>query len=90
MSFLYTVPAVVQHDGRTATYRLYLQKQPGTRAIPWKVRIVLPPGARVLSLQVDDKSAEVEGGDQVEVITDLRRDREIMVRFQIESPEDEP
>ena len=90
VSFLYALPAVVRRDGSAATYRLYLQTQPGTRAIPWKVKIVPPAQARALSLEVDGKATGVDAGAGVEVATDLRHDREIVLRYRLESPEETP
>ena len=44
----YLLPAgIVTHQGKTSTYRLLLQKQAGTAAIPLQLSLALPAGARL-------------------------------------------
>ena len=57
-------------------YRLYVQKQPGTRAHPLTLHFELPEGATITSLTLDGKV--VIAGD---VMTDLRTDRVIELTF---------
>ncbi len=47
--FLYTTPPLVRAEGGHHTYRLLLQKQPGTIGDAVSVQVTLPPGARLLS-----------------------------------------
>jgi hypothetical protein len=59
-------------------YRLKVQKQPGTRAVPITIRIQLPEGATVIQAP---PGATVEG-TLVLFQTDLRLDRQIEVLYQ--------
>lgn len=47
--FEYDLPTVVRDVGGEKQYTLVVQKQPGTDAIPVKVVVTLPPGARLIS-----------------------------------------
>ena len=48
----YLLPSsVVTWDGMQHVYRLFVQKQPGTLALPCKVEVVLPPGSEVVLSQ---------------------------------------
>ena len=79
LEFQYRVPGVVEvHEDGLHVYRLYIQKQPGTRGSPLKVDIDLPNNIEVLSLTVDGKEREFGP-----VETDLRVDREIVVTYQL-------
>jgi hypothetical protein len=61
-------------DGRTQ-YRLRVQKQPGSEAVPLVVQVALSPGAELMS-------AQPHGLGQPEgAATDLRTDREFEVLF---------
>jgi predicted metal-dependent hydrolase len=88
LSFAYVAPAVVRPDGRPSgrvergvhEYRLFLQKQPGTAAVPWHLRIVLPEGARVLSVELD---GEARHASDIDLSMDLGRDREVVVRYRL-------
>jgi hypothetical protein len=53
-------------------YRLRMQKQPGTEAVPLQVEILLPPSAEVV---------EAEPADLPAASTDLRTDREFEIAF---------
>lgn len=81
ITFVYITPEVVQDRPDGQLYRLYLQKQPGTRAIPVTIRLRLPPGAEVLSVELDGTAA-VESG-ALELTTDLRTDRQLTVRYRL-------
>ncbi len=59
-------------------YELYIQKQPGTKAVPLSVDFELPTGAEIRSLRLDGES--VSGSD---IVTDLRTDRVIELTFEI-------
>jgi hypothetical protein len=76
--FDYQLPASVlerRADGRVS-YRLRVQKQPGTGAVPLEVEVALPPGADV----VQARPAALAPGQPV--MTDLRTDREVEILFQ--------
>ncbi len=75
-------PTVVQVDAETGlvTYRLHLQKQAGTLAIPVELTIQLPAGSQIQS--VLPKSATFENG-QIRLNTDLRLDRFLEIVFSI-------
>lgn len=60
-------------------YRLYIQKQPGTEAVPLRVQIVLPPDT--LSATTSTPGAQVNGS-VLEYEGDLSLDREIVVTYQ--------
>ncbi len=47
--FEYTLPKVVQETSEGLQYTLYLQKQPGTDALPATIAITLPAGGRLIS-----------------------------------------
>jgi hypothetical protein len=76
VEFFYESEAVVDtiEDG-WSRYRLYLQKQPGTKAIPLRLNVGLPPGAVVHSTTLDGKPVTLP------LHTDLRTDRVIEVQF---------
>ena len=80
LSFDYLAPAVVRVESGVHEYRLSLQKQPGTEAVPWSLRIVPPEGARVLSVELD---GETRHASEIELSTDLGRDREVVVRYRL-------
>ena len=79
LDFQYRVPRVVEeHGDGLRVYRLYIQKQPGTRAFPIKVNIHLPDNVEVMSMTLDGKQR-----DFGPIETDLRVDREIVVTYQL-------
>lgn len=78
LSFHYTVPDVVQAAEGVQEYHLLLQKQPGTRATPVTVRVQLPQGSRLLTVDLD---GEPLTADPLAITTDLRVDREITIRY---------
>ncbi len=76
LSFTYVVPSALDTSQNPFTYRLVVQKQPGTAAIPLRIRVEPPNWAEVVSLELDGKP--VESGS-LEVSTDLRVDRTLAV-----------
>jgi hypothetical protein len=82
-SFKFGLPATVlsSPEGRPGelSYRLHVQKQPGTLAVPLTIRIHLPNGATPRSVPentlVQDQNLLIE--------TDLRTDVEIVVTFTV-------
>jgi hypothetical protein len=81
LAFAYELPHCVlaQDAGGLVSYRLSVQKQPGTGEVPLRVEIALPPGAQV----VDATPAALlsPGGTLLPVATDLRTDREFLVVY---------
>lgn len=76
VEFHYRSDGVVEQlDGGWKRYRLYIQKQPGTRAIPLTMQLRLPPGADVRSVTVNGVEAELS------IETDLLVDRTVEVIF---------
>jgi hypothetical protein len=78
LAFTYAVPAVVDMSANFHEYRLFVQKQPGTLAIPFTVTIHPPPGLRIVSSELDGQELE---GKPNRIVTDLREDREVVVRY---------
>lgn len=76
IEFFYESDNVVEtlEDG-WQRYRLYVQKQAGTEAIPLRVDIGVPAGASVRSMTVDGKPSGLP------IQTDLRTDRLIEIEF---------
>ncbi len=88
ISFSYVAPSVVTTIPASREYRLFIQKQPGTSAIPLRVRVEPPEGTRVLSVEMDGSAEGASigrstGGDAVEISTDLSQDRELVVRYKL-------
>jgi hypothetical protein len=79
VAFHYITPGVAELGGATSQYRLFIQKQPGTGAIPLSLRLSLPEGAKPVSLELDGKQV---AGDSLDVETDLSRDREVVLVYQ--------
>ncbi len=71
-------PGIVVREGEIWRYHLLAQKQSGTGAIPLRVMLTLPPGARIVSASPDP--AEVTG-DVVAFALSLATDREIDISF---------
>lgn len=81
VEFRYRSEGVVdQLDDGWQRYRLYVQKQPGTGAIPLTVRLNLPADAEVRSTTLDGHKTSTT------IATDLRVDRTIEVIFHIAHP----
>lgn len=82
LTFVYEVPGVARRTARGGwEYRLYWQKQPGTRALPVRVTVWGPEGAEGGALLVD---GHPRGSLGETVVTDLEEDREIVVRYERE------
>lgn len=77
ISFTYLVPAVLDTSQNPFTYRLLIQKQPGTAAIPLQIRVKPPHWAKEVSLELDGTPVE---SPQRQVNTDLTVDRTLVVR----------
>jgi hypothetical protein len=60
------------------SYRLVVQKQPGTLAVPLRLQIQLPAGAEVLSAEPNGEQV----GDSWLATLDLRTDLALILRFQ--------
>ena len=81
--FRYRLPAaVLTHDAQGWHYRLKIQKQPGTDAIPLTMTLRLPPGASLLA-SAPDSTASGDGAFSFALRLD--RDQTIDVRFSISS-----
>jgi hypothetical protein len=78
VTFRYLVPSVADMSGSPYEYRLFAQKQPGTLAIPLSVTIHPPPGLKIVSTELDGEELE---GKPNRIVTDLRVDREVVVRY---------
>jgi hypothetical protein len=78
LAFKYTVPLVVKASEDFHEYRLFVQKQPGTRAIPLTITVHPPPGWKIVSTEFDGEELE---GKPNRIVTDLREDREVVVRY---------
>ncbi len=74
----YLSPSVAVSDGDGHEYRLLVQKQPGTRAIPLTITVEVPPGMEIRASALDGKPLESATG---RIVTDLRQDRELVVRY---------
>jgi hypothetical protein len=79
VAFRYVTPGVAELGDKTARYRLFIQKQPGTGAVPLSLRFSLPEKAKLVSIDLDGKRVD---GNGLEVQTDLSRDREIVLTYQ--------
>jgi hypothetical protein len=81
MSFRFALPAgilEVQPGSGQFIYRLLVQKQPGTLAVPITIRVVLPANAIIETLS---SGAGIQGDGSILVQTDLRTDREFEIVF---------
>jgi hypothetical protein len=78
IAFTYAVPSVVDMTTNPYAYRVLVQKQPGTRSIPLTVTIDAPPGWKIVSTELDGEELE---GESNRIVTDLREDREVVVRY---------
>jgi hypothetical protein len=78
LTFSYTVPAALDTSQDPFVYRLLVQKQPGTAAVPLRIKVQAPRWARPVSLELDGQPAPL---DSLGLETDLRRDRKLVVRL---------
>jgi hypothetical protein len=79
VTFEYDTPGVVRRTGSDIRYRLDIQKEAGTDAIPLRVTARPPAGASSVSLWLDGK--QVQGNV---LASDLRTDRTVEVRYRIQ------
>ena len=79
LAFTYTAPLVVEMSEDSHEYRLLVQKQPGTRAIPLTVTIDPPPGWKIVSTELDGEELDDKPN---RIVTDLLEDREVVVRYE--------
>jgi hypothetical protein len=79
LAFTYAVPSAANVSENSHEYRLYVQKQPGTRAILLTVTVHPPPGLRIASTELDGQELE---GRPNQIVTDLLEDREVVVRYE--------
>ncbi len=76
--FVYQTPGVVRaEDDGMLHYRLHIQKQAGTNALPLQLNLALSNGAELVDVRIDGVST----GGSATVSTDLRTDRELDVSF---------
>lgn len=80
LTYRHSTAGAVQNAGGVYEYRLYLQKQSGTSAIPIALAVRLPEGATLTSATLDGSPVERTNA----ILTDLSRDREIVVRYRLE------
>jgi hypothetical protein len=78
--FDYDLPVVVTTEGGHWRYTLVLQKQSGTDALPVKVRLTLPPGARWLPGRASPRPM-LQSGTSLEFDVSLDVDRQVQVDF---------
>jgi hypothetical protein len=79
MVFQYQLPPeTLEREGSTTVYRLVVQKQPGTVAVPLRLAVTLPSDAEVLSTS-PAASSLIDG--QAVLETNLLVDREFEVAF---------
>ncbi len=79
LTFVYRVPEVVQLRDGQRQYRLYIQKQAGTMAVPLHIDIALPPGAQLREVTLNGQTLEK---GTLSIDTDLRVDRELSIQFE--------
>jgi hypothetical protein len=78
LTFTYTVPAALDTSQDPFVYRLLVQKQPGTAAVPLRVKVEAPRWAEAVSLELDGQPVAL---DSLGLETDLRQDRTLVVRL---------
>ena len=78
LTFSYTVPAVLDTSQDPFVYRLLVQKQPGTAAVPLRIKVEAPSWAEAVSLELDGEPVAL---DSLGLQTDLRQDRTLVVRL---------
>ena len=79
LGYRYTTPGTIRLEDGLLVYRLYVQKQSGTGAIPVRLRLTLPAGASLHSVELDGEP--VASLDDIE--TDVGEDRELIVRYEL-------
>ena len=77
--FEYALPgSIVRSQGEKSEYVLTLQKQPGTRAVALRVRLLLPAGAEV---QTSEPELTQVSGSVLEYTSTLEVDRTVRVTW---------
>jgi hypothetical protein len=81
LAYHYRLPASVLESTPEGLvrYRLRLQKQPGTVAVPFQLEVRLPPGAELVTASPAG-ALSMEGG-VLSASMDLRRDRTVEIVF---------
>ena len=80
VTFRHSTSGLLAVDGDAYEYRLYVQKQSGTSALPVTIALRLPDGAMLASASLDGEPVERISG----IATDLGRDRELVVRYRLD------
>ncbi|MEX1254307.1 MAG: DUF4012 domain-containing protein [Dehalococcoidia bacterium] len=80
LRFRYETPGVVKERDGYLEYRMHIQKQSGTGAIPFRLRLTLPRGATLRNAELDGEPIESLGA----IETDLQEDRELVVQYELE------
>ena len=80
LGFRYTTPGTIRFEDDLLVYRLYLQKQSGTGAIPVRLLLTLPAGAQLHSVELDGERV----ASLADIQTDVRKDRELVVRYELD------
>jgi hypothetical protein len=80
LEFTYDTPRVATAVGKQRHYELYVQKQAGTEAIPFELKLSLPRGSDLDEVRIDGK--QYDGG--LDIKTDLREDRVIEVTYTVD------
>ena len=75
----YETPDAITRDNKLHTYRLYVQKEAGTEAVPLNLNLALPEGVHIETFLVDGRP--FEGG--LTIATDLRTDRVIEITYRL-------
>lgn len=82
-NFTYQLPVAViesENDNKTFRYRLTIQKQPGTLALPLTLHVILPPGMDAVSATSGFYHSQQTGEEWI-LETDLREDITIEIVF---------
>ena len=79
VSFAYQLPDMLTRDGDIWRYALKLQKQAGTAAIPFVVRVHLPAGATL----VDQSPTLINKSGQLLLAGQLSQDQSISLSFRV-------
>jgi hypothetical protein len=90
--FVYQLPhSVLERTAEGWRYRLTVQKQAGTRGVPVRVTVALPPGSSVQSVALSDQALGAPtifqpDSDTVVFESTLDKDRVFEVNFQFHEP----
>jgi len=78
LTFTYGVPDALDTSRDPFVYRLLVQKQPGTAAVPLHIKVDAPRWAQAVWLELDGQPVAL---DSLGLETDLRQDRTLVVRL---------